>query len=330
MMSPTEFMELKTLSDIQGRFDIAHDRLLNKENFSHGVRPYSLYQPEVSCQYEKHGKRCSQQHQKGYIVGCQDGAVVLIGHCCAHKHLSLDDESLRASFKMLDATEKQAIRRRKVESRLEQRQTFIEQGRAVHMRYKELQARVNEVNGTLPRQIWRKLVERWKSNSLDVVWEYQTTKVGVDENGKKFTEMAWHPSSYGKLNGLGIWLQLGAQEYAEQIADFRKQLELIPVKKLLTNLEIDHAEATFSSVAAITNIEREFESQFKLLDEFLKPSNLVLTIQLISNQAIRAETVVAVHQLTGQSLAEKPEKFVAEIERQLKRKHKATGVRIQQ
>ncbi|WP_192316861.1 hypothetical protein [Pseudomonas sp. PDM16] len=329
-MSLTDFSEFKTFSDIQGRFDIALDLLLNKENFSRGVWPYNLYQPEVSCQYEKHGKRCSQQHQKGYIVACKDGAVVLIGHCCAHKHLSLDDESLRASFKMLDASERQASRRRKVEALLEQRQAFIEQGKAVHMRHRELQARVYEVESALPRQIWHKLVERWKSNSLEVIWEYQTTKVGVDENGRKVTERAWYPSSYGKLQGLGIWLQLGAQEYAGQISDFRKQLELIPVKGHLTSAEIDHAETTFNSVAAIKGIERELESQFKLLEDFLNLSNLVLTVQLVSNQAIRAETVVAVHQLTGQTLAGKPDKFVAEIDLDLKRKHDATGVRIQQ
>lgn len=63
----------------------------------------------------------------------------------------------------------------------------------------------------------------------------------------------------------------------------------------LTTAEIDHAEATFNNVAAITSIARELESQFKLLDDFLNPSNLVLTVQLISNQAIRGDTVVAVH-----------------------------------
>lgn len=330
MMSSTDFMEFKTFADIQGHFDISKNLLLNKENFSHGVWPYNLYQPEVSCQYEKHGKRCSQQHQKGYIVSCNDGAVALIGHCCAHKHLSLDNESVRASFKKLDASERQVIRRRKVESLLEQVPSFIEQSRAVHKRYKELQADASKVSSTLPWQIWRKLIERWKSNNLEVIWEYQITKVGIDENDKKVTERAWYPSSYGKLQGLGIWLQLNAQEYSGHISNFREQLDLIPTKRHLTNAEINHAEATFNNVAAITSIERELESQFKLLDDFLKPSNLVLTIQLSSNQAIRAETAVAVHQLTGQTLAVKPEKFISDIDLDLKRQYGASGVRIHQ
>lgn len=330
MMSSTDFMELKTLADILGRFDISQDLLLNKENFSHGVWPYNLYQPEASCQYEKHGKRCSQQHQKGYIVGRNDGAVVLIGHCCAHKHLSLDDESLRASFKMLDATERRAIRRRKVESLLEQRQVFIEQGRDVHMQHRTLQDRVNEVSNTLPQQVWRKLIERWKSNSLEVIWKYQVTKVGLDENGKKVTESTWSTHSYGKLHGLGMWLQLDAQKYSEQISDFRKQLEHIPVKEQLTNTEIDHAEATFNKKAAIESIKQELKSQCKLLDDFLKVSNLNLTVQLISNQTTRAETVVAVYQLTGQTLDVKPEKLVSDIDLNLKRHYGASGVRIHQ
>ena len=62
-------MEFKTLADIQGHFEIALDLLLKKENFSHGVWPYKLYQSEASCQYEKRGKRCAKEHQKGYVVG---------------------------------------------------------------------------------------------------------------------------------------------------------------------------------------------------------------------------------------------------------------------
>lgn len=67
-----------------------------------------------------------------------------------------------------------------------------------------------------------------------------------------------------------------------------------------------------------------------MLSDFTEPSNLVRAVQLTSNQAIRAETVVAVHQLTGKTLEMKPERFVAGIDLALKRKHDATGLRIQQ
>ncbi len=61
-MPTTEFMDFKTLADIQGHFDIALDLLLKKENFSHGEWPYKLHQSEASCQYEKLGKQCGKVH----------------------------------------------------------------------------------------------------------------------------------------------------------------------------------------------------------------------------------------------------------------------------
>lgn len=328
-MPSTDFMEFKTFADIQGHFEIALGLLLKEENFSHGVWPYKLYKPEASCQYEKLGKRCAQQHQKGYIVGCTDGSVVLIGHCCAHKYLSLDDESVKAGFKQLDANQRQSIRRRKVETLLKKRQFYVEQGKALHKQHRDLQAQITELYNTLPRQIWRKLIDRWKTNRPEVVWEYQITKTGI-ENGKKVVERTWYPSSYGKLIGLGAWLDLDYQMYARQISSYRKQLELISPKDHLTNAEIDHAEATLNNVAAITSMERELGALSKMLSDFSEPSNLVRAVQLTSNQAVRAETVVAVHRLTGKTLAMTPEKFVADIDVALKRKHDATGLRIQQ
>lgn len=328
-MPSTEFMEFKTLADIQGHFEIALDLLLKKENFSHGVWPYKLYQPEASCQYEKRGKRCAKEHQKGYVVECTDGSVVLIGHCCAHKYLSLDDESVKSGFRQLDASQRLSIRRRKVESLLKKRQSYLEQGKALHLQHRDLQTRITQLYNALPRQIWQKLVERWKTNRLEVIWEYQITKTGT-ENGKKVVERAWYPSSYGKLVGLGAWLELEHQTYARQITNYRKQLELIPTRNHLTNAEIDHAEATLNNVAAITSMERELGALSKMLSDFSEPANLVRVVQLTSNQAVRAEAVVAAHRLTGQILAMTPEKFVADIDIALKRKHDATGLRIQQ
>lgn len=328
-MPTTDFMDFKTLADIQGHFDIAFDLLLKKENFGHGEWPYKLYQREASCQYEKLGKQCGQPHQKGYVVSCTDGSVVLIGNCCAHKYLSLDDESLKAGFTQLDANRRQSIRRWRVESLLKKRQSYVEQGKALHMQHRDVQARISELYNALPRQIWQKLIERWKANRLEVIWEYQITKTGT-ENGRKVVERNWYPSSYGKLIGLGAWLEWDHQMYAGQISDYRKQLELIPAKDQLTNAEIDHAEATLNNVATITSLERELGALSKMMSDFVDPSNLVRAVQLTSNQAVRAETVIAVHRLTGETLATTPERFVADIDVELKRKHEATGLRIQQ
>lgn len=162
-----------------------------------------------------------------------------------------------------------------------------------------------------------------------MVWEYQITKTGT-ENGRKVVEKSWYPSSYGKLTGLGAWLEWDHQTYAGRISDYRKQLELIPAKDQLTNAEIDHAEATLNNVAAITSLERELRALSKMISDFVEPSNLVRAVHLTSNQSVRAETVIAVHRLTGDTLAMTPERFVVDVDVALKRKHDATGLRIQQ
>ncbi|VXB17501.1 hypothetical protein [Pseudomonas sp. 8O] len=324
----SESMEFKTLEDIQKRFDIAPDMVLNHENFSHGIWPYRLYRAEANCQYEKNGKQCSQAHQVGFVVQRKDEAVVLIGHCCAYNHLSLDDTTVRKGFKELEAEERLASRRRRVESMLKQRDSLENRAETLHTRHSELQSQVSSIRDALPHEVMSKLTERWKGGRLDVIWDYQIIKEGLDENGKKTVERSWYPSTYGKLQGLGLWLQLKGQRYAELISDFRKELRKIPVNKQLNDSEIDHAETTFAGIAEIERVEREIETQFKLLGDFLSESNLVLTIQLNSNQSIRAETVVGVHKLTGQKLTQKPQQFVTEIDQELKRRHGANSVRI--
>ncbi|MEQ6327185.1 hypothetical protein VLF92_02445 [Pseudomonas chengduensis] len=324
----SELMEFKTLEDIQKLFDIASDMVVNHESFSHGIWPYRLYKAEASCQYEKNGKQCSQAHQVGFVVQRKDEAVVLIGHCCAYNHLSLEDTTVRKGFKELEAEERLASRRRRVESMLQQRDSLQDRANTLYTRHRELQDQVSSIRDALPREVMSKLTERWKGGRLDVIWDYQIIKEGFDESGRKTVERSWYPSTYGKLQGLGLWLQLKTQRYAELISDFRKELSKIPVNKQLSDLEIVHAEETFADIAEIERVEREIETQFKLLSEFLSESNLVLTVQLNSNQSIRADTVVGVHKLTGQKLTQKPQQFVIEIDQELKRRHGANSVRI--
>jgi len=328
-MAPTHgIIEIRSLADLHSLFNICADITLAKEHYSHPLRPYRLIQPEASCQYQKKGTRCSKMHQHGFVVELKDGSNVLIGHCCAHNHLGLHDAEVQGALKQLSAAEKQNIRRHKVETLLLQRDAFFERVRAANIRHRGLLDRIDQILKIFPERVGVMLQTRWKSSQLEVLWDYQIIKKGIDEKGKTYEERRWYPHSFGNLKGMGLWLQFGQQRYQERLLDFRRQLEAIPSKTRLTNVEVEQAEAVFNRLTELTVIERDIQSQTKLIDEFLNPANLEMVIQLTSNQTIRAETVLAVHQLRNEPCGMAPEKYVAEIDRMLKQRYSAGAIRI--
>ncbi|WP_460111226.1 ATP synthase subunit B family protein [Pseudomonas sp. H3_D04] len=328
-MAPTHgIIELRSLVDLLSLFKICPDITLTKEQYSHPLRPYRLIQPEASCQYQKKGTRCSKMHQHGFVVELKDGSNVLIGHCCAHNHLGLHDAEVKGALKQLSAAEKRNIRRHKVETLLLQRDAFVERVRTANIRHRGLLERIDHLMQILPERVGDILRTRWKSSQLEVRWDYQIIKKGIDEKGKSYEERHWYPHSFGNLKGMGLWLQLDQQRYQERLFDFRRLLEAIPSSTRLTNAQLEQAEAVFNRLNELAVIERDIQSQTKLIDEFLNPANLEMVIQLTSNQKIRAETVLAVYQLRNEPCGMPPEKYVAEIDRMLKQRYSAGAIRI--
>ncbi|MDR6676598.1 hypothetical protein [Pseudomonas oryzihabitans] len=328
MNASNGIVEIRTLAELLTLYEIALDSTLLKDQYRNPLRPYRLIKPEASCQYQKNGKRCSQMHQHGFVVERHDDSKVLIGNCCALNHLGLDDEQVRGQFKMLSATERQSIRRYKVETMLKQRESLINRVRAASSQFRDLQNKANLILSTLPAEVGDILLNRWKRNALEVSWQYQLTKKGTDENGKPYKESAWYPHSFGKLRGLGLWLQLDQQRYQETLLFLRRQLEAIPTKERLSQAELALAEATLNQVSNLETIERDLQGQLALLDDFCEFENLQLTVLLVSNQKIQAETVKAVYQLTGKPCSIPPDKYFAEIDRALKRMYSAGSTRI--
>ncbi|WP_372874980.1 hypothetical protein [Pseudomonas sp.] len=328
-MTPSNgIVEIRTLAELLSLYEIASDSTLTKDQYRNPLRPYRLIQPEASCQYQKNGKRCSQMHQHGFVVERHDDSKVLIGNCCALNHLGLDDEQVRGGFNKLSATERQNIRRHKVETMLKQRESLIGRVRAASIKFRDLQRKVSLILSTLPAEVGGVLLDRWKRNALEVSWEYLLVKKGQDEKGKPYEERSWYPHSFGKLKGLGLWLQLDQQLYQETLLHLRRQLEAIPTKARLSQVELELAEAALKQVATLQTIEREMQGQVELLNDFRKPANLQLAIQVVSNHKVRAETVKAVHQLIDEPCSTAPEKYVADIDLALKQKYSAGGIRI--
>ncbi|MCF5700478.1 hypothetical protein [Pseudomonas syringae] len=328
-MTPTNgIIEIRTLDEINDNYVIDPGCILTKETYSIPIRPYRLIKPDAKCQYLKKGKRCAQEHQHGYIVECKDGTQVLIGNCCALNHLGLNDEEIVGRLKGLSSIERQNIRRHRIETMLGQRSQLVERVKATLKLLRVVQGQANCLISTLPPQVVTNLVDRWKRNSIEVFWEYLIVKRGKDEKGKPYEEKTWYPHSYGKIKGLGVWLELEEQGYTLKLYDFLRQLEGIPVKRQLSQAELDQAEATFKYVAELSVIERELNAQSKLLSDFAGPANLLLLIQLSSNKELRAKAVEAAHLLIGQPSKTSSQRFIADIDQALQRQHSADGIRI--
>lgn len=321
-------VELRTFDDIYDNYVIDFERILTKESYSVPIRPYRLIKPDAKCQYLKKGKRCGQDHQHGYIVECKDGARVLIGNCCALNHLGLDDEKIVGHFKALSAAERQSIRRHRVENTLAEREQLIERIKTALKMLRALQDQASRFTSNLPEKVVANLLDRWKRNSTEIIWEYMIVRQGKDDSGKRYTEKNWYPHSYGRVKGLGLWLELEDQGYSHKLYDFLRRLDSIPVKQRLSEAELYEAEATFQYIAELGLIERELANQSELLSEFGDPANLLLTVQLFANKVLRAQAVEAVHRLIGEPCKASPERFVADIDQALQRRYSADGIRI--
>lgn len=108
----------------------------------------------------------------------------------------------------------------------------------------------------------------------------------------------------------------------------RKRLEAIPTKSRLNTAELESAEAALNDMTELAVIERELHAQATLLNDFLDPGNLQLTVQLVSSHQARADTVKAVHHLLGQSLDVSPSQYVAAIDLAFKQRYSTGAIRI--
>ena len=329
MSSPlTVTHEIRYLEEIKSLFAIDFDCLVSKETYSHPLRSYHLIKSEAQCQFLKKGSRCGQEHSHGYAVECKGGQRVLIGNCCAFNHLGLDDDQVRNALRELNAAERVSIRAHKIIERLQERAELLTRVKTALKQLRQIEAQIFRIREAFPEVVFDNLIERWRRNSLQVTWEYQITKKDDKAKGKDAIERRWYPHICGLIRGLGLWLDLDAQNYQEKLYAFLHRVEAIPTKKRLSKAEQDATESIFRELGAIAVIEREFAAQQKLITDFLEPSNLVLTVQLVKTQTLRAKNVEAVQQLTSTLLGVRPERFVAEVDQDLIRRYGATGIRI--
>ena len=320
--------EIKYLDEIKSLFTIDFEELLTKETYSHPLRSYHLIRSEARCQFLKKGSRCGQEHSRGFAVECKDGQHVLIGNCCAFNHLGLDDDQVKNTFRQLSSVERISIRSHRIGKMLDQRSELLSRIKSALKQLRSLQLDIFKIHKEFPPSVIENLVERWRRDSLQVTWEYQITKRDENAKGRDAFERRWYPHICGFIKGLGLWLDLDAQKYQERLYAFLHEVEALPTKKKLSKADLDSSEAVFRELGAISVIEPEISNQQKLLIDFLEPTNLLLTVQLVKNQALRAKNVEAVQRLTSTLLGVRPDRFVATLDQDLKHHYGATGIRI--
>nr|WP_315444923.1 hypothetical protein [uncultured Pseudomonas sp.] len=329
MSSPlTATHEIRYLDEIKSLFAIDFDCLLSKENYARPLRSYHLIKSEAQCQFLKKGSRCGQEHSHGFAVECVGGQRVLIGNCCAFNHLGLDDDQVKKNLLELGSAERVSIRTYQINERLKERAELTTRIKNALKQLRHLESQILRIREAFPEEIFEHLVERWRRDSLQVIWEYQITKKDETAKGKDAVERRWYPHICGFLKGLGPWLDLDAQRYQEKLYSFLHRVEAIPTKKRLTKAELSETESTLRDVGALSVSERELGTQQKLITDFLDPANLLLTVQLVKTQTLRAKNVQAMQRLTSTLLDVRPERFVAEVDQDLKRRYGATGIRI--
>lgn len=222
--------EIKTLEEIDQMFNITRDYVLTKQAYRRPLRSYELINADAKCQFLKKNKNCGQAHQHGFVVETCDDKQVLIGHCCALNHLGLDDDKVKNDFRRLSASERDAIRRAKIENLLSTKDELVSNVKAILQEVRSLQADAGRVFVTLPLKLIIALADRWKRNTPKVSCEYLIVKKGKDDSGKMITENSWYPHDCGTLKGLGPWLELEKLNYTKQAYAFLHKLQSIPTK----------------------------------------------------------------------------------------------------
>lgn len=328
VFTSSDTLEIKTLEQLNALYEIASKVVLTKSTFSSPLRLYRLIKPDAKCQYLRGSKSCGQEHQHGYVVETTDEKHVLIGHCCALNHLGLDDEKVKASFSRVRKEYGIAIRQARVNQILQGKDLLIKQ---VKESLKETVAVLSEANRILrllPEHISKTLVDRHKRRDMAVKWEYLIVKTEKEDDGRVVSKKYWHPHTFGFLKGSGDWLEPSAMPHRSDLLMLLHELENIPSKESLTKDEMESAESVIKRVSSLDKLRRDLSTQRKLMEDFCRMDNLILLAQLTSNRSLRADTVIAIHEILGASLQQDANKFINSIDRDAREQYGASGLRI--
>jgi hypothetical protein len=321
-------LNIKTLSQLREIFEIAGDESLSKDNFKRPIKSYRLFKQEARCQYLRGQHICGQEHLRGYVVETKNNNKVLIGNCCAEKHLGIEDKDIKLAFSRLRKSEKLEADRAKVRKflagrkEIENRLGYLKQ--VAESNFHEA-SRIVEI---LPAPILKTLRDRWKRRSFNVIWEYSVRKEVKREDGSTSTAEDWHLMDFRPLKGLGDWLTPRSGGLGISFSAVGRRLNNLTAHLFLSETEIKEAEEVIKQVSQLDSIEQELARQHKLMRDFCGKDNLNLLMQLTPNRKLRADAVRAAYRILGEDLRQEASRVVDNIDGSLRRKYGASGLRM--
>jgi hypothetical protein len=303
------------------------DEALSKDNFKRPIKSYRLTKQEARCQYLRGQHVCGQEHLWGYVVETKSNNKVLIGNCCAERHLGIEDKNIKLAFSKLRKSEKLEANRARVckflagRKELENKLDYLKQ--AAERDFHEA-SRIVEL---LPAPILKNLLDRWKRRDFNVTWEYSVRKKTKQEDGSTSTVEDWHLMDFRPLKGLGDWLT-PSRGVGFSFSAARRRLNKLPTHLFLSETEIKEAEEVINLVSNLDSIEQRLTRQRRLMRDFCSKDNLKLLVQLTSNRGFRADSVRAAHSILEEDLRQEASRVVDDIDKSLRSKYGASGLRL--
>lgn len=323
------YVEIKSLQQLFDFFDIDRSVSLSKENYYRPRKYYRLQKSEAKCQFLNGRTVCGQEHQIGYVVETKNAKLVIIGHCCALKHLGIDDKDIQREFSKARRNEDFERRRAFVLKFLSTRDAVVEDLQLLEKNSEHFFLESSRIIQLLPKQIRKNLEDRWKRRDFSLRWRCLKPKMRDKGNGRQeVIRYEWSAVEYPPLSGLGSWLHPRWGSSSKNISELRTQLEKLPKHSLLSVDQVKEAEKVIKQIKELDHVKAWHAQQLELISQFCEKENIMRLAFLSDDRNLRTETIRAVYSILGEKPPAEAAQIIADIDNSLREKYGASSLKI--
>lgn len=309
----------KGIAELKSAYNIDDNALLSLDSYHRPLQDYELPELEAQCQFLKSGKACNQAHMKGFVIQTKDEANVLVGRCCAFTRLGLQHDGISGDLRMVERATNLFERKEWLKKILQEKDKTIALTKAIIDKIDETSHVFTPFIDSLPDQVVHALKDRARSRNSDVVWGLQL----VDKDGNRY----WYPEKLGSLQGISC-VVTSLEKDRQTLSRIKRKFSRTELSEEASEKEIKAVEEELKERSDIAVIENRVNDYIQSVSQFIRPSNLSLLPQVVSNQEARAMTLEAVSKFLGNKPEMSPNREIAQFDRLLKAKHKASGLKL--
>ncbi len=307
------------IAELKSEYSIDDNTLLSLDNYQRPLQDYELPELEAQCQFLRKGRACNQDHMKGFVIRTKEDTNVLIGKCCAYDRLGLQHDGLSNELRTVERASELFERKEWLNKILQAKDETINTITTMIEKIDEISHLFSLYTTRLPDQVIHALKDRAKSRNTDVIWQIQI----VDKEGGRY----WYPEKLGSLQGISCVITSLTQD-RQTLSRIKRKFIGIKLGEEASEKEIKLIEEELKERSDIAVIQKKVDVYSQSVSQFIRPSNLRLLPHIVANQEARAQTLNAISELLGDKLDLSPKKEIAEFDRQLKMKHKASGLKL--